>query len=365
MICGCVGKNVAVEEKTGRIVVPEYAENFYINYMKSGTELTVISPFMGSSEKFRYLLVPKEEAKKYMNSGYDAVIPYPVENIVSLSSPNITFLEILGKLDVLKAVDTKRNIYNGAVIRGIEEGKIAEVGEGPLLDIEKLFLIAPDVVISSRTGGSYDSGPEIENAGIPVLFTGEWNERTPLGRAEWIKFFAALTGEEGKGDRFFKATRDEYGFLKEKAAGAGGKKNVLMNSLYNDCWIMPGSESYISFLLKESGGRLMWENNSKDPISLSPEEVFSKADMADCWLINSGSIKKLDDIKREGSWLKNINAVKTNNVYNNDKLLNENGVNAYWETSPAMPQYLLSDFIKIFHPELFSDRDFYYYRKLK
>jgi iron complex transport system substrate-binding protein len=35
------------------------------------------------------------------------------------------------------------------------------------------------------------------------MLNGDWNEETPLGKAEWIKFLVALYGSKKKPKKFF------------------------------------------------------------------------------------------------------------------------------------------------------------------
>ena len=55
---------------------------------------------------------------------------------------------------------------------------------------------------------------------IPVLDNYDWLETDPLGRAEWIKFFAALTGTEQQATevRGIFAHPDDHAEVKEAAA---------------------------------------------------------------------------------------------------------------------------------------------------
>ena len=50
----------------------------------------------------------------------------------------------------------------------------------------------------------------IEKHGIPVIINGDWREETPLGRAEWIKFFGALFDKEKLADSIFNTIEEDY-----------------------------------------------------------------------------------------------------------------------------------------------------------
>lgn len=52
-------------------------------------------------------------------------------------------------------------------------------------------------------------------------------------------------------------------------------------------------------------------------------------------------------------------------MFNNNKRLNENGGNDYWESGVTNPHLVLADLIRIFHPDLLPDHELYFYQKLE
>ncbi|MBL8993838.1 MAG: ABC transporter substrate-binding protein, partial [Spirochaetia bacterium] len=51
-------------------------------------------------------------------------------------------------------------------------------------------------------------------------------------------------------------------------------------------------------------------------------------------------------------------------VYNAVLRVNANGGNDFYESGVVHPDLILGDLCKIFHPELFKDRAFFYYQSL-
>src|SRR5690554_8144354 len=43
---------------------------------------------------------------------------------------------------------------------------------------------------------------QFEKAGIPVLYNADWVETTPLGKAEWIKFFGVLFDQQEEANEY-------------------------------------------------------------------------------------------------------------------------------------------------------------------
>ncbi|HLA43877.1 MAG TPA: hypothetical protein VJZ27_10595, partial [Aggregatilineales bacterium] len=58
-------------------------------------------------------------------------------------------------------------------------------------------------------------------------------------------------------------------------------------------------------------------------------------------------------------------AYQNGDVFSNDLRTNEFGGNDFYETGVTNPDILLADLIKIFHPELLPDHEFYFYRQLE
>lgn len=58
------------------------------------------------------------------------------------------------------------------------------------INTEILLELAPEVVIGFSINNQNKTYQTIERSGIPVVYNGDWNETSPLGKAEWIKFFA-------------------------------------------------------------------------------------------------------------------------------------------------------------------------------
>ena len=56
---------------------------------------------------------------------------------------------------------------------------------------------------------------------------------------------------------------------------------------------------------------------------------------------------------------------KTDHLYNNNRRTNAQGSNDYWESGAVRPDIVLSDLLKILHPELVPGWQLYYYQQVK
>jgi len=94
------------------------------------------------------------------------------------------------------------------------------------------------------------------------------------------------------------------------------------------------------------------------------ENVYIKALTADYWL-NPGTAETLEQISSLDGRFARLPCYRNGNVYNNIKRTNTHGGNDYWENGTINPHLILYDIASILHPELFPDRELFFYRKLK
>ena len=140
---------------------------------------------------------------------------------------------------------------------------------------------------------------------------------------------------------------------------------MLTGLPWKDAWYMAGGNSYAARLIKDAGGKYLWEDSkSTEAIPMNIESVFSRAVRADVW-INPGAAASMDDLIRFDERFITLDVVGEGMVYNNNARLNSSGGNDYWESGAVRPDLILADLIKIFHPDLMEDHSFIYYRKLK
>jgi iron complex transport system substrate-binding protein len=128
---------------------------------------------------------------------------------------------------------------------------------------------------------------------------------------------------------------------------------------------MPGGNSYAAKLLADAGAAYLWaDDTSTGSMQLSFEEVLDRARDADIW-VNPGSWKSLGEGLAQDERFAQFAAFQNGKVFNNNKRLNANGGNDYWETGVTNPDLVLADLIAIFHPELLPDHELFFYRRLE
>lgn len=173
------------------------ATNFTISYHNSYQVLTVKQPYPnGQSES--YVLVrcgaPPPELTGDLADAQQITVP--VHSVYSASTTHLGMITELDQTDAITGVADTANVVSPQMRQRIDVGKIVDYAPGQQVNVETVIVGRPDVLV---TQGIDDPGyAKLRDAGIDVVADAEWLEATPLGRAEWVKVFAALTGSEKK-----------------------------------------------------------------------------------------------------------------------------------------------------------------------
>ena len=346
-------------------VTIDYAKNFTLEYKDGYKLLTVNMPWSGATEPMVYALVPTG-ATVADDLGTAVVINTPIDSFVSLSTTYLPFLEQIGALNTVVAVDTVDYTYNPDIKMWVEAGGVASVGSGPTIDVEKLVEIAPDVIMTSASGfADWDTHPVLQQAGLPVVISSDYLEQDPLGRAEWGKFIAAFYDKELEADQIFDAMVARYEEAKALAAQQTEKPSVFVNTAYEGTWYLPGAESYAAILLRDAGANYLWsdmEGTGAMPIDF--EVVVERAKDADFWL-NVGFSGDLASLAAADARYADFKAFQEGRVFNNNARVTAMGGSDYYESGVASPDVVLMDLIAIFHPDLAGEHTLFYYKQLQ
>lgn len=341
-----------------------HAKNFEITDHGTHRILTVMNTFRGSSGKYDYALVPKRGAVPELPKG-TTIIRTPVEKVVSMETVYIGYLEALGQLDTISAAATVDYITNAEIRERVATGEIQSVQSGQALDIEKLLLLQPDIILTSISGdGTFDIPAKLERTGLPIVLTAGYMEQHPLARAEWIKFVAAFFEEDERAHDIFNRIEKRYLELTELIEDSGDKPTVFCGAPYSGVWHVPGGDSFTAQMLRDAGGDYLWdEDDSQGGIPLDTERVFLKAARADYW-INPSFYRSITALLSADERFGKFAAAKNGKVFNNTRQISANGGNAIWERGIIHPDEVLADLIRIFHPELLPEHALIYYERL-
>jgi iron complex transport system substrate-binding protein len=260
-----------------------------------------------------------------------------------------------------------RQLNTPELVERVKQNRLVEVGDGTLsmskvLDLERIRLLAPDLIFSSYLG---DESGKLREAGFSVVENLQWLESTPLARAEWLKFMALFLNREVEAERLFSSIEERYERAKSRAIAVSRQPTVMCGSDYRGTWFVPGGRTYVAKFIEDAGGNYLWKDDSSlESIPLKMEAVLSRAKNADIWLLHMSSIrsrKELGELEPRNAL---FSAFKTGEVYNNDAILSAGGGNDYWENGVNNPDLVLLDLIAVLHPDLVPDHRSRWYRKL-
>jgi iron complex transport system substrate-binding protein len=336
-----------------------FTENFRIETHGDYTLATVRNPWQPERELQRFVLVPKSAAlPELLPEGI--LIRTPLARTVSFGSVQCSFFAELDVLQTLVGVCEPNFINIPFVQNGVREGTIANVGQAANPDIERIMFVEPEALF---TAPIEESGTgQISALGVPSVECIDYMESSPLGRAEWIRFFALFFEKRELADSLFAQTVDNYKALQDLTAQSETQPTVFSETIYSGVWWTPGGNSYMAHFFKDAGADYLWKDDTQTgSIGLSFEAVLENAENADFWLIkyNASNELTLSELVRNYPNYAFFDAYKKGNIY-----ICHTGNATYYEDLPVHPDYILKDLVWIFHPETLPDYRPEYYRKI-
>ena len=357
LICACSPNEKKTKYSVGTpmdSMEVHYASGFAVNYFQDYKELLVFSSDR-TDTLHRYYL---------SNKGKEACIETPVKRLASLSSVYAAYIEELGIEKSLVAIDEKNYINSKTILQEFENGGIVELGSLDKLNHEVLLMSQPDMIYSFGWQGT-NTGLENKYSDIHFVYAYEYLEQHPLGRAEWIKFFACFFDMEIQADSIFNQIKANYESLKNRTQKVESRPKILINMPFKEQWYMPGGLSYSAHFIADAGAYYPWDTLMKMNSSpLDWELVYNKAFDSDFW-INTGAYSSYTEVENELPDMNLFDAFKNKKAYNNNARVNTFGGNDYWESGLLHVDEILADLIAIFHPEILPNRNLKYYKTLE
>lgn len=338
----------------------KYASFIHI-YKGKGYQLAVLdNPWRRGQVLHRYILVPRG-ASMPDSLPQGTVLRTPLQRLAVGSSVHCSLLSELQSVQTIRAVCDSRYILLPKIQNLIRDDSVTDLGTSQNPDIEKLLAARCDAfLLSPYDGVSYGS---VEAAGVPVVECADYMETSPLGRAEWMRFYGLLVGQGRVADSLFAVVEKNYLALKRQACAAREHPTLFTDLLTSAVWYQPGGKSTMGQLFSDAGATYLWaDNHQSGSLCLSLETVLQKAANAQFWLIKYGAARDLtySSLQREQKVYSRFSAFRSRNVW---------GCNLFhvpfFETGSFHPDYVLHDLINILHPGLLPDSRLKYFQPLK
>ena len=352
----------------------QYAEAIIANPWKAGTML------------HRYILIPKgEEGDKTVTrlalqrtSGMGCTtdtVRTPVERSAVFIAPHCQLMYELGcqqairgvcDLDYINIPDVKKRVASSGSTSA--QNPIVDCGSSMAPDIERIIALKPEAILVSPFENSGGYG-KLDKLHIPIIEAADYMESSPLGRAEWMKFYGMLFGnEEGKSngisgsceskaDSLFAKIEKEYLKLKAEAGKLPKGLSILTERKTGNVWYVPGGQSTIGILLKDANARYIFSDDQHSgSLAMSPEQILAKGKQVDVWAFKyfGGAPLSQAQLLQEYDGYKALAAFSRGNIYQVDT-----STVPYFELTSFHPELLLREFIILAHGERFGKLRFY------
>ena len=294
----------------------KYATGFQITQTDTGTVVEVFQPYQR------------------------VCVREPMRRLGTMSTVQVGFLYAIDAMDCLVAVCNPELIYTPV------KGDEIDLGDSMKPSAERVLQAGLDALLAVNYG-QYDNieAARIEKLGVYTIYINEWQEHSPLARAEWIRVLGALTGKLHEADSVFHKVETKYTNLQSSISNLQSTK-IMSGNNFRGTWYVPSGKNYLAYLFKDAGADYPFYNDERETsIPLTIEETIRYFHDADVWVGAGGnSLAELAELDEKHTWFK---AYQTGRVYNWRKQTKAGGPNNFWERGVVHPEEMLEDIIHI------------------
>ena len=332
-------RNITMEHKDGYVIVK------LLNPWKKGTILQT------------YYLMPRNVESENISDGVR--VDVPIQRSIVFTTAHANLLEMLHAQKAIVGVADLKYMLIPDVQQRARKGEIANCGESMKPDVERIIDLKPDAILLSPFENSGGYG-RLEEIGVPIIECADYMEHSALGRAEWMKFYGMLYGREHEADSLFAVVEQNYKALSAKAKKSKVKRSVLPDRKVGAVWYLPGGESSVGLLYKDANGSYAYsQDKHSGSLSMPFETILDKFGDSDFWILCYNGNFSLNTLLAEYQGYGALKPYKTGEVYGCKV-----DSTPYFEEVSWRPDWLLSDLIQLFHPDLHLGA-MRYYKKLK
>lgn len=357
----CGGGNTVSLSQADDSVTFRHAKLIHVYNHENYRIATISNPWKAEQILHTYILIPKKDTLPD-NIPEGTVLRTPLNKTILFSAVHCGLLYSLNKIDAIAGVCDLTYIQQQQVREEFLKGNILNMGNAMSPNVEKILTIHPDGLLVSPFENSGGYGM-LDKTSLPLIECADYMEHSPLGRAEWMRFYGILYGCEETADSLFNIVEKRYSKLAKLASGTKERPSVFCDLKEGATWYIPGAKSVIGQLYNDAGAKYLFSDYKQNgSVSLSFETVYQRAHDADIWFVKYGQSKDItyQQMRQDYEPYTGFKAWKERRIY---------GCNTFhvpfYEEEPFRPDYFLEDLVKICHPELLPSHSLRYYTPMQ
>ncbi len=352
-LSGCRKSRLSTSDAVGDTIPLRYAQNLTMVRYSDGILVELKDPWHEGRILHRYWLTEDSNSKPSailspLSSLHSPLssIRFPLQRSVVFNTAHASLIGMLNATDRIAGVADLKYMLLPDVQRRVQQGEIVDCGNSMSPDIEQIVSLHADAILLSPFENSGGYG-RLEKLGIPIIECADYMETSPLGRAEWMRFYGLLFGCSQQADSLFSMVERAYCALRDSISTSAPLK-ILTERLTGSTWYVPGGKSTMGRLIADAGATYAWaDDDHSGSLALSFETVLSKSGNADVWLMNTSSPQPFtyESLAAEHHGYTQFKAFRNRNIY----FINTLQV-PYFEEVSFRPDLLLRDYITMLHP---------------
>lgn len=212
----------------------------------------------------------------------------PLHSQALTSSCHAWLLAQLEALDGVSVMCDAGYVIDSAMQRLLQSGRVRDGGSSMSPNIEVLLAAGCDAIwISPFENSGFRN--RNDRYGIPEIYCADYMENSPLGRAEWMRFYGRLVGRGAEADSLFRIIEHSYDSIAQRidslTAGNIHRRRLLAELPTSGTWHVPGGCSTMGQMYMDAGFDYPWSQDTHaGSLTLAPEAVFHKDRDAEVWV---------------------------------------------------------------------------------
>lgn len=344
----------------------KYAKNFKWYSLADYDLIEVSANGFSSGTHQRYLIVDRSKEIP-ADVAYDVLIRPSLNSIIATSTPQVSVLERLGFIDALVGFPQPGWIASTDIQKRVKKGQIKDIGANNGLNIESILSLQPDVFFGFEVDGNNPAYTRLQQLNIPIVMVHDWQEKSPLGKAEWLLFFGVILGEKQNAIDQFQQTKERYARLLNQIHRPKPSPNrVMAGAVYKDQWFAPGGGSFFAGFLSDCEVEYIFSSDSQTgSLALSIEKLLVEGQKADIWM-TPGAFDTYKALASEYPMIASLPSFQNKRIFTYKKeWIDGEPKILYFQDASFHPDRVVEDLLQIFYPETFPSKSWHYFSPLK